>query len=807
MQDLWIVLISVVLLWYIGVPLLQFLTLLFYKFHEPEVSAIKRDDIPQEVTKQIMPYEKILFEKGFMRLHTLIHHGVTVGAKHRYFLFYYHHPQSGVHVLLETQPYAGALIPVRVTFESLFKDGMIVMTENGMAHTLLAVPDKIRLFDHYLPRWEDAYEKHLEDRQTHNGSLVYDAFDKEGLIDYYNDTNRMFTQSYIAQGLATKTDYGFRFSASLATWRASWKMVKGQRRLKKLVQTHARKQKDEMADERVASIVTQMDAIGTKRGESNKMVWFSGSLILFVLLYGLLGFELIDLVALVVILFVHELGHFLAMRYFGYSDTSIFFLPFGAVTLGKKEKRTAWEEYVVSMAGPLPGLLLGIGYLIYQMNSPESTDLLNLHFFAIMSIVINYINLLPIYPLDGGRIVQTLFLLRYPRVQFYFYLISIGVLSAAMLYMQDWLLLIFIVILAVGFHQNRAMVRVLKRIDPDHADKETIARAVISDEKYGSATLEFQARVAQHVHHIVQTSKPSKKLMVFGGLLYVILLMPPVLVATLSLLPMMGGSDYGHLTKAQREEVSNYYRTEASFDVLVAEGDVNLSLKSAMQRLDRFFTEQNITQPTPAKEEAISRMHCQPSDQLLTLYRWHDGVKKLFGSEDLLSIAQMENYYDSVVRNYPEADKAWLPLTEDVNGVDLSAICSKKGLYRYDSEDRPIKVYYSVAHMLQVYADVFEEKGYTKGANGLFYIKPSILTKVQRRYLLPQDRQRYEEKIAFLKKKALEYKDSANSYFRRMVVWSMSRMNDKVLDDALRLYVNDEDEDVARRARNAIRRD
>jgi Zn-dependent protease len=55
-----------------------------------------------------------------------------------------------------------------------------------------------------------------------------------------------------------------------------------------------------------------------------------------------------DLLILIGVLFLHELGHFAAMRSFGYENTSIFFLPFfGAATSGRKDHATLSEKVMV----------------------------------------------------------------------------------------------------------------------------------------------------------------------------------------------------------------------------------------------------------------------------------------------------------------------------------------------------------------------------------------------------------------------------------------------------------------------------
>src|SRR6185312_16021304 len=61
------------------------------------------------------------------------------------------------------------------------------------------------------------------------------------------------------------------------------------------------------------------------------------------------------------ILFVHELGHWLAMRAFGHHDAKIAFIPLmGAATTTRIPFQKRWQEIVMLLAGPLPGAVAGL---------------------------------------------------------------------------------------------------------------------------------------------------------------------------------------------------------------------------------------------------------------------------------------------------------------------------------------------------------------------------------------------------------------------------------------------------------------
>ena len=98
------------------------------------------------------------------------------------------------------------------------------------------------------------------------------------------------------------------------------------------------------------------------------------------------------------------------MRYFGYKDVQMFFIPlFGAAVRGEKYDVPARQEAIVLLLGPLPGLLLGCGF--YFIDSVVSVPALRDG--AAWLVTINFLNLMPLSPLDGGRLWNRLLFSRY----------------------------------------------------------------------------------------------------------------------------------------------------------------------------------------------------------------------------------------------------------------------------------------------------------------------------------------------------------------------------------------------------------
>ncbi len=107
-------------------------------------------------------------------------------------------------------------------------------------------------------------------------------------------------------------------------------------------------------------------------------------------------------VGFVLLIVVHELGHGVVMRMLGIPAGAPTFIPFvGAVIAMKKRPRNAYEEALVAFGGPVVGSVAAGLCLIFAV----AFDSLLWRSLAFSGFMINLFNLLPISPLDGGRIV------------------------------------------------------------------------------------------------------------------------------------------------------------------------------------------------------------------------------------------------------------------------------------------------------------------------------------------------------------------------------------------------------------------
>ncbi len=135
-----------------------------------------------------------------------------------------------------------------------------------------------------------------------------------------------------------------------------------------------------------------------------KFVTVAGSMIVSVGAYALLGGWWFGL-GLVALIFVHEMGHVLALRRQGVPASAPLFIPFmGAVIGMRRMPANAWREAEVALAGPVLGSLGAAA--IWAVGAYEHSNFLIA--LAFVGFFINLFNLIPIVPLDGGRAVAAL---------------------------------------------------------------------------------------------------------------------------------------------------------------------------------------------------------------------------------------------------------------------------------------------------------------------------------------------------------------------------------------------------------------
>lgn len=133
---------------------------------------------------------------------------------------------------------------------------------------------------------------------------------------------------------------------------------------------------------------------------------------------------------------LHELGHSYAANRFGYRVRQILLLPIGGVAVLEQLPRKPGEELIIAIAGPAVSLALAL--LSYPLFS--FFRLLGIPSFAVLCILLGWVNgmlflfnLIPSFPMDGGRIFRALMTPRVGRVRATYLAMRIGRFLAMMM--------------------------------------------------------------------------------------------------------------------------------------------------------------------------------------------------------------------------------------------------------------------------------------------------------------------------------------------------------------------------------------
>lgn len=130
---------------------------------------------------------------------------------------------------------------------------------------------------------------------------------------------------------------------------------------------------------------------------------------------------------LLLFLFVllHEFGHALVGQRLGTKTASITLLPIGGVANMERMPEKPWHELWIALAGPAVNLGLALIFLSVAFfteslqdwsiwNGPDQGNSTLANLFSINFILFSF-NLIPAFPMDGGRVLRALLALRYER--------------------------------------------------------------------------------------------------------------------------------------------------------------------------------------------------------------------------------------------------------------------------------------------------------------------------------------------------------------------------------------------------------
>jgi Zn-dependent protease len=169
---------------------------------------------------------------------------------------------------------------------------------------------------------------------------------------------------------------------------------------------------------------------------------------------------------------LHELGHALTARHYGIETRDITLYPIGGVARLERLPQRPWEEFWIALAGPAVNLVialaLGLGLFPEILRNPSTFvqslaegNILGHLFFA--NILLVGFNLLPAFPMDGGRVLRALLATRLGQLEATAIAVKVGMVLAILfmfpgVFLNPMFPIIGIFVMLVG-QQELAMLR------------------------------------------------------------------------------------------------------------------------------------------------------------------------------------------------------------------------------------------------------------------------------------------------------------------------------------------------------------
>jgi stage IV sporulation protein FB len=119
-------------------------------------------------------------------------------------------------------------------------------------------------------------------------------------------------------------------------------------------------------------------------------------------------------IVLVLVVFIcvvlHELGHSLQARRFGIRVRDIVLLPIGGMARAERIPEKPWQEIAIAISGPLVNFILAGLLIVVMWVRAEPLDFEDgfMTTLILINLVLGTFNLVPAFPMDGGRILRGL---------------------------------------------------------------------------------------------------------------------------------------------------------------------------------------------------------------------------------------------------------------------------------------------------------------------------------------------------------------------------------------------------------------
>lgn len=159
--------------------------------------------------------------------------------------------------------------------------------------------------------------------------------------------------------------------------------------------------------------------------------------------YGLetVAFQLLFVFAVFFCIALHEVGHALAAAAYGIRTRDITLYPVGGVASLERMPEKPLQEVAVALAGPAVNVVIALGLLLGMFASgmplpwERAHDVVDLFVSRVLeaNVFLCVFNLLPAFPMDGGRVLRALLAIRTTRLRATEAAVKVGTVVAALM--------------------------------------------------------------------------------------------------------------------------------------------------------------------------------------------------------------------------------------------------------------------------------------------------------------------------------------------------------------------------------------
>ncbi|HBG25702.1 MAG: hypothetical protein A2Y10_20515 [Planctomycetes bacterium GWF2_41_51] len=439
------------------------------RFKKGNCTLCEAADVPDYLKNLFDEYAAKLNELGFEFSHYQIAEEFVISEYSKRIIAVYFNPSIMCYAEMQSSMLINQNAPVKFAFVSLFSDGYSLYTLNCSAHDLFGEIPNTTLIDPYSPTIEGQFQAHLEEHNKlkRQKQLITPSAEKFAAAE--KTLMNEYFESLKIQGFIKPADEQYFQMRFIPAIKCILQYIKGANKVKKSGINKLSKPVNVPVEAESEAFFKMQDILKSgKTGFIGSIAVFLISLLVFIFAFKIkFSFEVIFI--MIGVLLIHELGHYIMMRLFKYKDVHILFMPFGAATFGSESKATVLQKITVYLMGPAPGIIIGACLVMLSRNRGDI-----LMQFGIFMLILNYINLIPIMPLDGGRVFELALFSKVPFLKNAFSVLSIIVLVLAGIHFADPILFIISVSLCAGvfsgIQQNRLMAELKRKIRDENIE-------------------------------------------------------------------------------------------------------------------------------------------------------------------------------------------------------------------------------------------------------------------------------------------------------------------------------------------------